>query len=222
MKESKTSASAQPDSALQAFVESEIIPRYAAFDKAHQEDHARSVIEQSMALVPYYDVCPDMVYAIAAYHDLGLAQDRKTHHLVSGRIVREDTRLREWFSPAQIATMAEAVEDHRASSDHEPRSLYGKIVAEADRLIDTNTIVRRTVQFGLKHYPELDREAHIMRALEHLNEKYAEGGYLKLWIPESPNAERLRELQRLIKEGKTIRTLVEQTYDQEANTCLDI
>lgn len=222
MKESKTSASAQPDTTLQAFVESEIIPRYAAFDKAHQEDHARSVIEQSMALVPYYDVCPDMVYAIAAYHDLGLAQDRKTHHLVSGRIVREDTRLREWFSPAQIATMAEAVEDHRASSDHDPRSLYGKIVAEADRLIDTSTIVRRTVQFGLKHYPELNREAHIMRALEHLNEKYAEGGYLKLWIPESPNAERLRELQRLIKEGKAIRTLVEQTYDQETNTCLDI
>lgn len=215
MKEPKTSASVHADTALQAFVEREIIPRYAAFDKAHQEDHAQSVIAQSMALVPYYDVCPDLVYAIAAYHDLGLAEDRKTHHLVSGRIVREDARLREWFSPAQIATIAEAVEDHRASSDHEPRSIYGKIVAEADRLIDTDTIVRRTVQFGFKHYPELDREAHILRALEHLDEKYAEGGYLKLWIPESPNAERLRALQSLIKDRKAFRTLVEQIYDQE-------
>lgn len=200
---------------LQQFIEREIIPLYATFDKAHQEDHARSVIEQSMALAPYYDVNHDMVYAIAAYHDLGLQEDRKTHHLVSGRMVREDMRLRQWFSEQEIETMAQAVEDHRASSGHEPRSIYGKIVAEADRLIDTDTIVRRTIQFGQKHYPTLDREAHIQRALDHLDEKYAEGGYLKLWIPESPNAERLRSLQQLIKDRQGIRSLVEQIYEQE-------
>lgn len=200
---------------LQSFIEKEIIPRYAAFDKAHQEDHVQSVIAQSMNIVPFYDVDANMVYAIAAYHDLGLQEDRKTHHLVSGRIVREDARLREWFSDEQIETMAQAVEDHRASSDHEPRSIYGKIVAEADRLIDTETILRRTIQFGFKHYPALDREAHIQRALDHLDEKYAEGGYLKLWIPESPNAERLHALQQLIKDRTRIKELVEQVYDEE-------
>lgn len=203
---------------LQLFIEREIIPQYAAFDMAHQEDHARSVIEQSMALAPYYDVNPNMVYAIAAYHDLGLQEDRKTHHLVSGRIVREDMRLRQWFSEQEIETMAQAVEDHRASSGHEPRSIYGKIVAEADRLIDTDTIVRRTIQFGLKHYPTLDREGHIQRALDHLDEKYAEGGYLRLWIPESPNAERLRSLQQLIKDRQGMRSLVEKIYEQETQT----
>lgn len=202
---------------LQSFIEKEIIPRYAAFDKAHQEDHARSVIAQSMNIVPFYDVDANMVYAIAAYHDLGLQEDRKTHHLVSGRIVREDARLREWFTEEQIETMAQAVEDHRASSDHEPRSIYGKIVAEADRLIDTKTILRRTIQFGFKHYPALDREAHIQRALDHLDEKYAEGGYLKLWIPESPNAERLHALQLLIKDRTRIKELVEQIYLEEIN-----
>ena len=202
---------------LQSFIEKEIIPRYAAFDKAHQEDHARSVIAQSMNIVPFYDVDANMVYAIAAYHDLGLQEDRKTHHLVSGRIVREDARLREWFTDEQIETMAQAVEDHRASSDHEPRSIYGKIVAEADRLIDTKTILRRTIQFGFKHYPALDREAHIQRALDHLDEKYAEGGYLKLWIPESPNAERLHALQQLIKDRTRIKELVEQVYLEEIN-----
>lgn len=202
---------------LQSFIEKEIIPIYATFDKAHQEDHARAVIAQSMALAPFYEVCTEMVYAIAAYHDLGLQEDRKTHHLVSGRIVRGDERLRRWFTPEQIETIAQAVEDHRASSDHEPRSIYGKIVAEADRLIDTNTIVRRTIQYGLKHYPELDREGHIQRALDHLDEKYAEGGYLKLWIPESPNAERLRSLQGLIKDRARIRKLVELMYNGLAN-----
>lgn len=200
---------------LKAFVEKKILPRYAAFDKAHQEDHANSVIEQSLKLVPFYDVDINMVYVIAAYHDLGLQEDRKTHHLVSGRIVRQDARLKDWFTAEQIETMAQAVEDHRASSDHEPRSIYGKIVAEADRLIDADTILRRTIQYGFKHYPGLDREAHIQRALDHLDEKYAEGGYLKLWIPESPNAGRLKELQNLIKERSRMRELLERIFEQE-------
>jgi len=202
------------DITLQAFIDKEIIPRYAEFDKAHQEDHAHSVIEQSMNLVQYYDVEANMVYAIAAYHDLGLQEDRKTHHLISGYIVRTDARLKQWFSEEQIEVMAQAVEDHRASSDHEPRSIYGKIVAEADRLIDGETILRRTIQYGIKHYPDMDREAHIQRALDHLDEKYAEGGYLKLWLPESPNAERLHQLQALIKDRTKIRELVVQTYEE--------
>ncbi len=203
------------DPELKDYIESCIIPQYAAFDKAHQQDHALSVIKQSLNLALYYDVNPNMVYTIAAYHDLGLQVDRNTHHLVSGQIIRTHTKLLRWFTPAQIETMAQAVEDHRASSDHEPRSIYGKIVAESDRLIDGPTILRRTIQYGLKHYPELDREAHIQRALDHLDLKYAQGGYLKLWIPESPNATRLREFQEIIKDRPRIRSLVEQAYSQE-------
>lgn len=198
---------------LKSFIETEILPLYAQFDKAHQEDHARQVIQQSINLVPYYEVDINMVYAIAAYHDVGLCKDRKTHHVISGQIVRNDQRLQKWFSSEQIETMAQAVEDHRASSDHEPRSIYGKIVAEADRLIDAETIIRRTIQYGLKHYPEMNRDEHIQRAIEHLNEKYAEGGYLKLWIPESPNAERLKQLQQLLKDTPKVQSLVERIYD---------
>ncbi len=53
----------------------------------------------------------------------------------------------------EIETVAQAAEDHRASSDHDPRSIYGRIVAEADRLIDPVTIIRRTIQYVLSHYP---------------------------------------------------------------------
>lgn len=199
---------------LKLYIESEILPRYAAFDAAHQRDHADSVIRQSLTLAEHYDVNEDMVYAIAAYHDTGLVVDRKTHHLESGRIIREDIRLQEWFSPEQIETMAQAAEDHRASSDHEPRSIYGKIVAEADRLIDADTILRRTIQYGFAHYPEMSREEHIARAIAHLHEKYAEGGYLKLWIPESPNAARLRELWALIRQENELLLRVETIYDE--------
>lgn len=200
---------------LRDYIEKEIIPRYDGFDKAHQRNHVNSVIEQSMTLCQYYDVDINMVYAIAAYHDTGLEEDRKTHHIVSGRIIREDCQLRRWFNEEQIETMAEAAEDHRASNDHEPRSIYGKIVAEADRLIDGETIIRRTIQFGFKHYPEMDREAHIQRALDHLDEKYAEGGYLKLWIPKSSNADKLHRFQQIIKDKVAIRKMVENIYDEE-------
>lgn len=202
------------DRELHKYIEAEILPRYDSFDAAHRRDHADAVISQSLYLMQFYPVREDMVYAIAAYHDTGLAVDRKTHHLESGKVIRADKRLRDWFTPEEIETMAQAAEDHRASSDHEPRTIYGKIVAEADRLIDAETILRRTVQYGLSNYPELGREEQIQRALDHLHEKYARGGYLKLWIPESPNAERLARLWDMIDQPETIRRLVENIYEE--------
>ena len=197
---------------LQAYIESEIIPRYASFDEAHREDHVRTVIEQSLTLAGYYDVDRDMVYAIAAFHDTGLSEGRERHHLVSGRIIREDHNLRKWFSEGQIEIMAQAAEDHRASSDHEPRSIYGRIVAEADRIIDGETIVRRTIQYGLSHYPELDREGHWRRMCAHLKEKYDYGGYLKLWIPQSPNAARLEDFRQNLRKPGWLHELFDRYF----------
>ena len=203
----------RPD--LRDYIETEILPRYDAFDKGHQRDHARTVIAQALQLACWYDVDPDLVYTAAAYHDTGLCEDRKTHHTVSARIIREDPRLREWFTPEQIETISEAAEDHRASSDHAPRTIYGKLIAEADRQIVPETVIRRTVQYGLSHYPELDKEGHWQRTLEHLHEKYAEGGYLKLWIPQSPNAARLEELRGWIRDEGRLRQLFETYYTEE-------
>ena len=199
---------------LTLYIEREILPRYNGFDKAHREDHARMVIAQSLDIARHYALNIEMVYAIAAFHDLGLAIGRKTHHLESGRIVREDQRLHEWFTQEEIETMAQAVEDHRASSDHEPRSIYGKIVAEGDRYIEPEKIIERTVQYGLDHYPELDKEGHWQRTLDHLHEKYGEGGYLKLWFPESPNVERLNSLREIIKDEPRLRRIFDRIYNE--------
>ena len=111
--------------------------------------------------------------------------------------------------------MRDAVEDHRASSDHEPRTVYGRIVAEADRVIDPETIIRRTVQYGLAHYPELDREGQYARCLAHLQKKYAEGGYLRLWIAESENARRLEELRGVIRDPQRLREMFDAAFDTQ-------
>lgn len=214
--------------ALEEYLKKEILPRYAAFDAAHQLDHATLVMEQSWKLADIVNqsaayvnadgtktvVDTDMVLTIAAYHDTGLCQGRETHHLVSGRIIREDEALRQWFTAEEIEIMAQAAEDHRASSKHAPRSIYGRILAEADRTIEPYDIIKRTVQFGLGHYPELDREGNWQRTLEHLHEKYAEGGYLKLWIPESPNGERLDALRSIIKDESKLRKIFDEIWEK--------
>lgn len=219
----------QPDKELQTYIETEILPRYQQFDAAHQIDHVRMVIEQSLRLATtitnsqrYHDadgsktvISTNMAYAIAAYHDTGLSEGREQHHVASARIIRQDKQLLQWFKPEEIELMAEAAEDHRASAKAAPRSIYGRIVAEADRAIEPETIIRRTVQYGLSHYPEYDKKAQVQRALDHMDEKYAEGGYLKLWIPESPNSEKLRELQQIIKDKAKIQELIELAYEQE-------
>ena len=196
-----------------AYVEQEILPRYDHFDTAHQRNHAEEVIARSLALAGHYDVDENMVYAIAAYHDTGLCEGRDTHHLVSGRIIREDRILREWFDEVQIETMAQAAEDHRASSGHEPRSIYGKIVAEADRLISPEKVIRRTIQFTQDHFPDYDKEQQYQRFREHLLEKYSDTGYLRLWIPESDNAVRLEELRKIIRDENKMRDAFEQALN---------
>ena len=155
----------------------------------------------------------DVLLTAAACHDLGLINGRDNHHTDSGKIIRADMRLREWFDEDQIEVIAQDAEDHRASGKSDPRSIYGMIVAEADRVIDGETIIRRTVQFGFKHYPDLGREGHMQRAVDHLIEKYGRGGYLRLWIPWSDNATRLNALQDTIADPVAVREAVAQAYD---------
>lgn len=200
---------------LQQYVEENIIPLYASFDKAHREDHVRKVMEESLRLSTYFDVDVKMVYVIAAYHDVGLCEGREIHHLASARIIRQDNRLKVWFSEDEIDIMCEAVEDHRASNRHVPRSVYGRIVAEADRCIEPYDILVRTIQYGLSHYPQLSKEVQYERYCEHLQEKYAEGGYLRLWVPQSSNAEGLAELRRIISDSSKRRLLFDEIYQKE-------
>ena len=215
---------------LENYLYNEITSRYADFDAAHREDHVSTVISQALELLDRmpswlqdhpearesWDLPVDrnVLLAAAACHDLGLVNGRDNHHMDSGKIIRDDARLREWFDEGQIETIAQAAEDHRASGKSAPRSIYGMLVAEADRVIDGETIIRRTIQFGQKHYPELDREGHIERAIAHLREKYGRGGYLKLWIPWSDNAARLAELQDIIADDAAIRNKVSVIYNQ--------
>lgn len=201
---------------LKDYIENNILPMYAEFDKGHNIDHARTVIEESIALAKDLDVNIDMVYTIAAYHDLGLCKDRKTHHIISGEILTKDENLKQWFNDEQILIMKEAVEDHRASSQSAPRSIYGRIAAEADRDIIPIKIIRRTIQYSLKNSPLTDKEVHWKHLVEHMQEKYSQVGYMKLWFENSKNAVKLQELRKIIADKQQLRNIFEQLYMEEA------
>lgn len=197
---------------LRQYIEEFIIPQYDGFDPAHRRDHVQMVIQQSLEMARNLGVREEMAYVIAAYHDVGLSEGREHHHEVSAKMMKADARLLEWFSQEDIQMMADAAEDHRASAAHAPRTIYGRIVAEADRFIDPETIIRRTVQFGLEHYPKLSREEHYERMMTHLQEKYGRGGYLHLWFNDSPNAARLERLREMMTDAALMRRLFERFF----------
>lgn len=200
---------------LVEFIETQILPQYAQFDRAHNLEHVTRVIRRSLDLAAHTGADVDMVYTIAAYHDIGMSGPRAVHHITGGRILSEDRRLRRWFSDEQLRIMREAVEDHRASASRAPRSIYGKIVAEADRDISPETVFRRTVQFGLANYPELDREQQWQRFREHMDSKYSANGYIRLWIPGSQNEKRLAELRDIIANTALLRQQFDKYFEEE-------
>ncbi len=204
-----------PSLDLVEFIETQILPQYANFDKAHNMEHVTRVIRQSLDLAKKTGADLDMVYAIAAYHDLGLSGPRAIHHLTSGKILISDARLKRWFTADQLMIMKEAVEDHRASASRAPRSIYGKIVAEADRDMDPETVIRRTIQYGMANYPELDVEGHWQRFMQHMDEKYSVNGYIRLWIQGSENERKLNELRKLIVEPMHMRELFNRIFIEE-------
>lgn len=207
-----------PSLDLVEFIETQILPRYAEFDRAHNLEHVTRVIRRSLELVKTTGADVNMAYTIAAYHDLGMSGPRAIHHLTGGKILAADARLKKWFSREQIKIMKEAVEDHRASASHSPRSLYGKIVAEADRDIDVDTVIRRTIQYGLSNYAELDKEGQWKRFKHHLDEKYSTNGYIRLWLPHSPNEQNLNRLRQLIATPAQLRKVFDQIFAEETAT----
>lgn len=199
---------------IMEFVERQILPRYNAFGESHGLRHVTRVIKNSLRLADVTGADINMVYVIAAYHDLGMEGPRAIHHLTSGKILMADARLKKWFNVDQLKVMKEAVEDHRASSSRQPRSIYGKIVAEADRDIDVHEIFLRAIQYGKENDPDKTVEEHWERFAQHMDEKYSNNGYIKLWIPNSPNEKALKELRNIIEDKKLLRKAFDDIWKE--------
>lgn len=191
-----------------------ILPIYKQFDKAHQYDHVHQVVKTSLEIAKHIkDIRLDMVYTIAFYHDIGNLYGRDRHHMTGAKYLEDDHMIKKYFTDDEIKIMKEAIEDHRASHENEPRSIYGKIIAEADRDIIPLVIISRTVLFGLSHYPNISKKEHMKRAYDHLVEKYGKKGYLKLWLDSKKNVEGLKTLRTLIENKEKTMKIIDKNYE---------
>lgn len=184
---------------LVQYMENEIFPLYNRNEEGHGINHIKTVIKRSLELAKGYNVDLDMVYTIASYHDLGHYIDRKTHEIISAQIFMKDEKIKQWFTDEQRNIIKEAIEDHRASSNHEPRTIYGKIISTADRtIIDIDNTIRRSYSYGKRNYIGLSEEEQIERVYLHLTEKYGENGYAKVYLEDKEFEDALDKLRQAL------------------------
>lgn len=199
---------------LVEYIESKIIPQYKDYDGAHQPDHVYQVIENSLDIAKNYDVNLDIVYAVAAYHDIGLKFGRQGHESASRKIIEADFVLKTFFNDHEIKTIGQAAEDHRASLPYEPRSLYGKIISEADRDINFERLLSRTILYSLDHYPDYVKEDTFEQVYAHMIEKYGPSGRIKLWLEYEPNVENLKKVHATLADETAFRKAFEPLYSK--------
>ena len=205
---------------LQEYIEKNIYPEYDKNEKGHSIDHIKYVIKRSFELVNEngLDVNLDMVYTIAAYHDIGHHIDSKTHEIVSADIMIKDNNLKQFFTDDERQTIKEAIEDHRASAKEEPRSIYGRIVSSADRNNTVKDCLRRTYTYGKKLNPDATDEELFLRAYDVLVNKFGEGGYAKFYFKDKQYEKFLKELRELLSDKdnyiETQRKYIEQLKEK--------
>ena len=184
------------------YTEENIFPEYSKNESGHGIDHIKYVIKRSFDIVSQnkLDVNLDMVYIIAAYHDIGHHIDSKNHEKVSAEIMSKDKELERFFNDEELRIIKEAIEDHRASSDHEPRSIYGRIVSSADRNNTVEDCLRRTYTYGLKLDPKSSDDELFERAYNVLLNKFGENGYAKFFFKDNEYEQFLKDIRKLLKD----------------------
>lgn len=187
---------------LKKYIEDNIFPEYSKNEPAHALGHIRYVIDRSFELVAQndLDVNLDMVYTIAAYHDIGHHIDSKNHEVISADMMFKDENLKSFFSNEERQTIKEAIEDHRASAKDDPRSIYGRIVSSADRNNTVEACLRRTYAYGKKLDPNATDEELFLRAHDVLTKKFGVDGYAKFYFKDSAYENFLNELRQLLSD----------------------
>lgn len=188
-------------SELKEYIENNIFPVYEKNDQGHNLEHISYVINRSIRFantIP--DIDYNIVYTVAAYHDIGHHINPKTHELVSAEMMYNDNRLKEFFTDEERKIIKEAIEDHRASSNHEPRSIYGKIVSTADRNNTVEACLRRSYSYNKKLHPEYDDEQIFEDCHFHLNDKFGENGYAKFFFKDEEYEKFLTDIRTLLSD----------------------
>lgn len=171
------------NSKLKKYIEINILPEYLKNDTGHGIEHINYVIDRCMKFAEQFEkIDLDILYTIAAFHDIAHHIDKKNHEILSAEIFYNIKEMKQFFTKEERIIIKEGIEDHRASSGSIPRSDYGKIISSADRSTDVDEFFRRTHSYTLKHSPDCTVEEMLKRAYDHANDKYGSTGYAKHYV----------------------------------------
>lgn len=200
------------NSELLSYLEKNIFPIYDKF-LSHGKDHIDSVIEQSLLIAKDYDVDINMVYTIACYHDIGLINGRQNHEIESGKFLFEDNNLKKFFNDLDIIIMKEAVEDHRGSRSLPPRSIYGKIVSDADRDTNVEILAKRQLPTSIKYYPNLKTfDEHFERCYNYIKDRANENFKFNLWTENNTMRHRMNQFEKDFKDKELTKNIYYKQY----------
>ncbi len=194
---------------IKDYVEKNVFPCYATNDQGHGLEHIKYVIKRSLRFARENNkkrdslVDMNMVYVIAAYHDVGHHIDAKNHEKVSAEMLKNDKGLLDFFGQEEIETMSQAVEDHRASAQNLPRNIYGEIVSSADRNTEIAHALKRTYQYNLAR-GESDVNKNMLISISHLKDKFGQKGYAteKMFFKDKQYEKFLKDIQKLTNNQK--------------------
>lgn len=184
---------------IKEYVEKNIIPQYDLFDRGHDSSHANAVISRSLE---YYSALSDnsidinMVYVVAAYHDIGIKIAREGHPTHSKKILLTDENLKKWFSNGQIAIMADAVEDHSTSKKNPPRTIYGKIVSDADKDKDIEVGVLRGWEYAKTYMPDSSTTEKLENIHKEIHRRFCDNGVVVFYLPTTQNQAFMQEMRK--------------------------
>lgn len=181
------------------YIQTYIFPEYSKNDSGHNIEHIYYVINRCFRFAEQFEnIDLDMLFTIAAFHDIAHHIDKKNHERLSAQIFYENDDMKQFFTEEQRITIKEAIEDHRASSNSIPRSDYGKIISSADRSTDVNEFLRRTHAYTLKHNPDSTITEMLNRAYNHTLDKYGDNGYAKHYVIDNEYKEFRDEISNLL------------------------
>lgn len=185
---------------LVEYIETHIFPEYNKNEAGHNINHILSVINRSFEISKNYNVNLNIVYTIAAFHDIWHHIDRKNHEKVSADIMISDNNLKKFFNKEELNIIKLAIEDHRASSGIEPRNIYGKIISAADKTLTIPSAISRTYSYTLEHFPSLSKQEILEEIYNHLNNKFGKNGYAKIYIKDEQFENFKNELIELLED----------------------
>lgn len=189
------------DKNLKAYIEKNIFPQYELNDQAHGIVHILEVIRRSFALNATFKLGlkDNMIYAIAAYHDLGKYEDHTIHEKIAAKRFLNDENMKQFFTEEERQTIKEAIEDHRSAKEDNPRSTYGKLISSADRNTTIEIVFIRSFFVAKERMPEMNIEKYLDYTIKRLSKKYDEETPENMFYEDETYKIFINDMRKLLK-----------------------